>query len=49
MFAPSSANFSAIALPIPRAAPVMSAVFPLNNPIVFVLNNYFVLLENLFV
>ena len=31
MFAPSAANFSAIAFPIPRAAPVISAVFPSNN------------------
>src|SRR5574344_1459608 len=33
MLAPSWANFIATALPIPRAAPVMRAVFPVNNPI----------------
>ena len=33
MFAPSLANFIATALPMPRAAPVTRAVFPVNNPI----------------
>jgi hypothetical protein len=37
MFAPSEANFKAIALPMPRAAPVTMAVLPVNNPIVFFL------------
>ena len=36
MLAPSSANLRAMALPMPRAAPVMSAVFPVNNPILIV-------------
>ena len=31
MFAPSAANLRAIALPIPRAAPVTMAVFPSNE------------------
>ena len=39
MFAPSSANLRARALPIPRAAPVIMAVFPVKSPI-FRLNIY---------
>ena len=43
MFAPSCANFNAMALPMPRAAPVTRAVLPVNNPIfiLFMLEKYF--------
>jgi 23S rRNA pseudouridine1911/1915/1917 synthase len=33
ILAPSEANFIATALPMPRAAPVIRAVLPVNNPI----------------
>ena len=36
MLAPSSANLSAMALPMPRAAPVIRAVLPVNNPILLI-------------
>ena len=36
-YASNAANLRAIALPIPRAAPVTMAVFPSNNPILKVI------------
>ena len=38
IFAPSAANFNAIALPIPRAAPVTTATLPSNS---FILLKFF--------
>ena len=40
MSAPSDAYFSAIAFPIPRAAPVISATLPDNNPMILNFKHY---------